>query len=54
MGHVLTEIDVSPYRADGGRPARYKLAKALGRVQLTAFRKIGSGRRRYDAKLMPF
>lgn len=54
MGHMLTELDVSPYRADGGRPVRYRAAKALGRTQLTAFRKTGSDRRGYDAKLASF
>ena len=54
MQHLLTELDVSPYRADGGRPVRYRAARALGRVQLTAFRKTGSDRRAYDAKLASF
>ena len=44
----MTELDLSPYRADNGKPVRYKAAKALGRVQLTAFRKTGNDRRRYD------
>lgn len=54
MSHLLAEIDVSRYRADGGRPLRYKAARALGRVQLTAFRKTGVGRRPYNAKLVRF
>ena len=54
MRHLLEEVDVSPYRADGGQPIRYRAARALGRVQLTAFRKTGGGRRLYNAKLAPF
>jgi len=54
MRHRLEEIDVAPYRADGGRPIRYRVAKMMDRVQLTAFRKIGADRRPYDAKLVSF
>ena len=54
MSHLLTELDVAPYRADAGQPLRYKAARALGRAQLTAFRKTGSERRPYDAKLASF
>lgn len=45
MGYALTEIDLSPYRADHGKSLRYRVGKAAGRKQLTAFRKIGEGRR---------
>jgi len=37
----LRPVDLSRYRADKGRSLRYRAAKALGRTQLTAFRKIG-------------
>jgi len=54
MRHMLTEVDLAPYRMDRGRSAKYRVGKALGRTQLTAFRKIGEGRRAYDAPLKNF
>jgi predicted O-methyltransferase YrrM len=54
MCHVLTEIDLSPYRADAGKSLQYNVAKLVGRVQLKAFRKSGHGRRAWDSKLKPF
>jgi len=45
MRYALSEIDLSPYRADQGKSLRYRIGKATGRSQLTAFRKIGEGRR---------
>jgi len=38
--HCLTEVDVTPYRSHSG--FRYRAARALGRVQLTAFRRTGN------------
>src|SRR2546430_12092216 len=37
----LRSVDLNRYRADKGASLRYRAAKALGRIQLTAFRKIG-------------
>jgi predicted O-methyltransferase YrrM len=40
MRAILEEVDLAAYR--NGEANRYRLARALGRVQLTAFRRIGS------------
>ena len=54
MGHVLTRLDVARFRGDAGRSFRYRLGKLFGRTQLTAYRKSGEGRRRWDSKLARF
>jgi hypothetical protein len=54
MGHLLREIDLSPYRPDQGKSMKYRLARRMGRTQLRAFRKIGEGRRPWDSKLHNF
>jgi len=54
MGYALTEIDLSAYRADLGKSLRYRIGRAADRVQLTAFRKIGDGRRPIENKTRPF
>ena len=54
MRHVLTRLDVAPFRGDAGRSFRYRLGKLFGRTQLTAYRKSGEGRRRWDSKLARF
>lgn len=54
MRHVLTEIDVSRFRAGGGKSLRYNVAKLVGRIQLKAFQKTGHGRRPWDSKLTQF
>lgn len=50
----LLPVDLSPYRADKGTGLRYRTAKALGRTQLTAFRKIGPWVREWNVGLKKF
>ena len=47
-------VDLGPYRRDKGAGARYRIAKALGRVQLTAFRKIGPSTREWNSRFRDF
>lgn len=54
MAASLSEVDLAPYRADAGLPLRYRAARALGRTQLTGFRKTGEGRRPWDSPLHRF
>jgi len=54
MAGTLEPFDLSPYRADRGSSLKYRVGKALGRTQLTAFRKIADGRRPWDSKLAAF
>lgn len=48
------EVDLGPYRYDGGRSVKFHAAKLAGRVQLRGFRKIGSGIRPWDAPYVDF
>jgi cephalosporin hydroxylase len=50
----LRAVDLRRYRADRRKSLRYRAAKALGRIQLTAFRKIGPWMRPWDVPLKNF
>lgn len=50
----LQEVELSPFRQDGGASLRYRIGRAIGRQQLTAFRRIGSMERPWNAKLRQF
>ena len=50
----LAEVDLGPYRADGGKGATYRVARLLGRTQMTAFRRVGPVDRAWDARFRPF
>jgi hypothetical protein len=50
----LGELDLRPYRADGGRGATYRVARMLGRTQMTAFRRIGKMERDWNAPFRSF
>jgi hypothetical protein len=50
----LDEVDLSPYRPDQGRSVHYRIARRLGRVQLTAFRRVGNVVREWNAELRGF
>src|SRR5262249_13052347 len=54
MGELFEEIDISPFRQDQGRSIKYKLARALGQVQVVGFKRIGASARAWDAPLMQF
>jgi hypothetical protein len=49
----LEELDLGRYRDKRGR-FRYQLARALGRVQLTAFRRVGNVERVWDSPFRSF
>lgn len=53
---LCTELDLSPYRrqAKWASRRRYQLARALGKVQLIAFRQIGPTERKWDAPFRSF
>jgi predicted O-methyltransferase YrrM len=50
----LRPVDLSHYRADKGKSLRYRVARALGRPQLTAFRKIGPWIREWNVPFKNF
>ena len=50
----LRPVDLSRYRADKGTSLRYRAAKALGRIQLTAFRKIGPWIHEWNVRFKDF
>jgi cephalosporin hydroxylase len=53
-GFAYQPLDLGPYRPDGGLSIRYKIAKTLGRTQLTAFRKIGPLTRKWNSPFIDF
>jgi len=54
MASSLQEIDLEPFRPQGYRGVRYKLAKALGKTQLVAFRRVADPARPWDARFWNF
>ena len=50
----LRRVDLSRYRPDKGKSLRYRAAKALDRIQLTAFRKIGPWMREWNVRFKDF
>ena len=53
-GDGLAELDLRPFRPDAGRPMGYRLARMLGRTQLTAFRRVGTVERPWNAPFRNF
>jgi len=53
-GSLLAEIDIAPFRYDKGRDLKYRAARALGQVQMTGFRRIGSTCREWNAPFSEF
>lgn len=49
----VEEVDVAPYHP-AGQSLRYRLAKRLAKVQMTAFRRTGDDPREWDAPLVRF
>jgi hypothetical protein len=52
LSHCLQEMDLRQFHPD--KTVRYQIARALGRTQLTAFRKIGELERPYGYTLSEF
>jgi hypothetical protein len=50
----VQEIDLAPFRADRGATLHYRMARMLKKVQVTAFRRIGSIDRAWDTPFRPF
>jgi hypothetical protein len=50
----LEEINLAPFRADRGATFRYRVARMLGKVQMTAFRRVGNIERAWNAPFRPF
>ncbi|HSY43970.1 MAG TPA: class I SAM-dependent methyltransferase, partial [Candidatus Acidoferrum sp.] len=50
----FVEVDLGKYRSDGGKSIRYQVARVLGKRQLTAFRRIGSPTREWNAPFFDF
>lgn len=50
----FSELDLRPYRPDMGRPLKYRLARFLGKTQLTAFQKIGPAIREWNSDFVNF
>jgi predicted O-methyltransferase YrrM len=54
LGAAFTEVDLAAYRADGGTSLKYRVAKALGKTQMTAFKRIGDPIRSWNAPFFDF
>lgn len=54
MRPSLAEVDLSPYRNDSKTSLPYRLARHLGKIQLTAFRRVGSVAREWNARFVDF
>jgi len=50
----FNEVDLGPFRLDGGRPLRFKVAKLLRKTQMRAFQKTGPAERCWDAAFTNF
>jgi cephalosporin hydroxylase len=54
LGSAFVELDISPYRGDSGKNAKYLAARLLGRTQMTAFRRVGKAEREWSARFVDF
>jgi predicted O-methyltransferase YrrM len=54
MQDSLAEMDLSPFRADAGKPIKYRLARMMKRTQMTAFCRIGNVSREWNAPFCDF
>jgi hypothetical protein len=54
MTKSLEEVDVSPFRADQGKSVKYRVARLMGKTQITAFRRIGAVDRPWNAPFYNF
>jgi cephalosporin hydroxylase len=54
MSRSIEELNLASYRSDGGRSLKYRMAHALGRTQLRAYRRIGEVQRSWDAPFTDF
>ena len=54
LGSSFVELNLGPYRADGGASIKYRAAKMLARTQMTAFRHAGSAVRPWNATFAQF
>jgi predicted O-methyltransferase YrrM len=54
LAHALQPFDLQRFRSAPEQNVSYRLARLLGRVQLTAFKKIGSVQRPWRAPLKSF
>lgn len=50
----LEEVDLGPFRMDKGKSLKYRAARALHEVQMTAFKRIGPVARKWDASFHDF
>jgi len=50
----LRELDLSPFRADGGKSLKYRMARFVGQTQLSAFQRAGDLPRPYNAPFTDF
>jgi cephalosporin hydroxylase len=48
------EVDLAPFRLDRGHSFKYRLAKRLGKLQMTAFRRVGPPVRQWDSAFANF
>ena len=52
LGHCLEQMDLRPFHPD--KSLRYRAARALGRIQLTGFKKVGALERPHGYDLKNF
>ena len=50
----LEFFPLDPFRPDKGKPLKYRLARAIGKTQVTAFRKVGKPERKWDSAFRNF
>lgn len=54
LNGTFKEVELGPYRMDGGKRLRYRVARLLGKTQLRAFQKTGAAERNWDAPFVDF
>jgi len=54
LADSLEEVDIGPFREDKGKSLKYRAARALHEVQMTAFKRIGPAVRKWDASFRDF
>lgn len=54
LSRSLVAFDLGPFRADGGKPLHYRVARTLRHTQIRAFRKTGEPTRSWNAPFVRF
>lgn len=54
LSSAFAEMDLTLYRGESGKSLKYRMARFVGKTQMTAFRRVGPPSRAWDAEFADF